>query len=328
MKDLIITKPIRLIELFAGIGSQAMALRNLEADFETYKTCEWWIQPNASYKAIHYSSDTTDYSKGKTKEELQDWLFNKGISNDGKKPMTLQQIQRKPEMWLRDTYNNIKATKNLVNIQQARGEDLEIRETEKYTYILTYSFPCQDLSVAGKMRGMDRNAGTRSGMLWEVERLLKETRELPQILLMENVPQVMQKKNMHNFLEWQQFLESKGYKNYAQLLNAKDYGIAQNRNRAYMVSVLGDYNYTFPTAIPLTTCMADYLEDEVEEKYYINTEKAKNLIVDLVESGKLDKEISNTIRGGGRGSTDRHQWDLLKTERDPIKATKFMQNKE
>ena len=72
-------------------------------------------------------------------------------------------------------------------------------------------------------------------MLWEVERLLGEMDELPQVLLMENVPQVMQKKNMHNFLAWQQFLESKGYKNYAQILNAKDYGVAQNRQRAFMV---------------------------------------------------------------------------------------------
>ena len=328
MEKLEIKNHIRLIELFAGIGSQAMALRNIGADFETYRTCEWWVQPNASYKAIHYPDDNTDYSGEMTKEQLQQWLFSKGISSDGKKPMTLQQIQRKPEKWLRDTFNNIKATKNLVNIQQAKGKDLGIEETEKYTYILTYSFPCQDLSVAGKMKGMDRGAGTRSGMLWEVERLLKETEQLPQILLMENVPQVMQKKNMHNFLEWQQFLESKGYKNYAQTLNAKDYGIAQNRNRAYMVSVLGDYSYTFPGPVPLTTCMADYLEDEVEEKYYINTEKAENLIIDLVESGKLDKEVSNTIRGGGRGSTDRHQWDLLKTERDPIKATKCTQSKE
>lgn len=300
MEKLEIKNHIRLIELFAGIGSQAMALRNIGADFETYRTCEWWVQPNASYKAIHYPDDNTDYSGEMTKEQLQQWLFSKGISSDGKKPMTLQQIQRKPEKWLRDTFNNIKATKNLVNIQQAKGKDLGIEETEKYTYILTYSFPCQDLSVAGKMRGMDRGAGTRSGMLWEVERLLKETEQLPQILLMENVPQVMQKKNMHNFLEWQQFLESKGYKNYAQTLNAKDYGIAQNRNRAYMVSVLGDYSYTFPGPVPLTTCMADYLEDEVEEKYYINTEKAENLIIDLVESGKLDKEVSNTIRGGQR----------------------------
>ena len=311
MAKLKIDNKIRLIELFAGVGSQAMALRNIGADFEHYLTCEWWVQPIASYKAIHMPDDDKNYSAAHNKEELINILFEAGISSDGKNPMTREQIARKPEKWLRETYNNIIATHNIVNITKAAGNDLGIKDTDKYTYIMTYSFPCQDLSVAGKMAGMDKGAGTRSGMLWEVERLLDEITELPQILLMENVPQVMQKKNMHNFLAWQQFLESKGYRNYAQLLNAKDYGVAQNRQRAFMVSILGDYEYEFPEPIPLTKVMADYLEPEVPENYYVNSEKAEQLIVDLVESGKLDKQISNTIRGGGRGSLDRHQWDAV-----------------
>jgi DNA (cytosine-5)-methyltransferase 1 len=292
MQNIAITKPIRLIELFAGIGSQAMALRNLGVKYENYITCEWWVQPNASYKAIHKADDSTDYSNGMTKEQLQQWLFGKGISSDGKKPMTLQQIQRKPEKWIRDTYNNIKATHNLVNIQQATGKELDIVDTEKYEYILTYSFPCQDLSIAGKMEGMDEGSNTQSSMLWEVKRLLEECGELPQILLMENVPQVMRKKNIANFEKWRQFLESRGYKNYAQLLNAKDYGVAQNGNRAFMVSVLGDYNYTFPDPIPLKKCMEDYLEDEVAESYYVNTEKAASLIADMIESEMAQTEAT------------------------------------
>lgn len=290
MEQLTIEKPIRLIELFAGIGSQAMALRNIGANFEKYLICEWWVQAFASYKAIHFADDQTDYSEEKTKEELISILHELGISNDGKEPMKLEQIRKKPEKWLRETYNNIRATKNIVNIVAAAGSDLKVVDTDKYTYILTYSFPCQDLSVAGKMRGMDKGSGTRSGMLWEVERLLGEMDELPQVLLMENVPQVMQKKNMHNFLAWQQFLESKGYKNYAQILNAKDYGVAQNRQRAFMVSILGDYSYEFPDPIPLTKTMADYLELEVDESYYVDSEKADKLIIELMESGRLKKD--------------------------------------
>lgn len=290
MEQLTIEKPIRLIELFAGIGSQAMALRNIGANFEKYLICEWWVQAFASYKAIHFADDQTDYSEEKTKEELISILHELGISNDGKEPMKLEQIQKKPEKWLRETYNNIRATKNIVNIVAAAGSDLKVVDTDKYTYILTYSFPCQDLSVAGKMRGMDKGSGTRSEMLWEVERLLGEMDELPQVLLMENVPQVMQKKNMHNFLAWQQFLESKGYKNYAQILNAKDYGVAQNRQRAFMVSILGDYSYEFPDPIPLTKTMADYLELEVDESYYVDSEKADKLIIELMESGRLKKD--------------------------------------
>lgn len=188
MKQLTITKSIRLIELFAGIGSQAMALRNIGADFEKYLICEWHTAAIASYKAIHFENDNADYSQGKTKEELADILFNLGISSDGKNALTHQQIARKSEQWLRTMYNNIKATNNLVNITKITGEQLQITQPEKYTYIMTYSFPCQDLSIAGKMAGMNKGAGTRSGLLWEAERLLNETHTLPQILLMENVP--------------------------------------------------------------------------------------------------------------------------------------------
>ena len=106
--------------------------------------------------------------------------------------------------------------------------------------------------------------------MWEVERLLNECTELPQVLLMENVPQVHGKKNKEHFDKWIEFLESKGYSNFWQDLNAKDYGIPQNRNRCFMVSILGDYSYEFPTPIPLTLKLGDMLETEVDEKYYLS----------------------------------------------------------
>lgn len=293
-----ITNHIRLIELFAGIGSQAMALRDMGADFESWVTCEWWTQPNASYKAIHCEHDTTDYSEELTREAVIDYLFKKGISADGKKPMTRDQIAKKPEKWQRDTYNNIFATKNLVNIQQVHGEDLKIIDPEENTYILTYSFQCQDLSVAGKMRGMDKGSNTRSSMLWEVERLLSECEVLPQVLLMENVPQVMGKKNKANFEIWQEYLTSRGYRNFAQIINAADHGVAQKRNRAYMVSILGDFDYQFPKPYDLEKCMDDYLEEEVEEKFYYTSEQTEALIAERKLEKLQDKTLSNTIRGG------------------------------
>lgn len=87
-----ITKPIRLIELFAGYGSQAMALERIGAKFEKYLICEWCVQSFASYKAIHFVEDKTDYSEGISQKQLIDILFKYGISNDGKNPMTLKQI--------------------------------------------------------------------------------------------------------------------------------------------------------------------------------------------------------------------------------------------
>ena len=650
-----IDKPIRLIELFAGVGSQAMALRDLGADFEHYRIAEWEVSAFKSYKAIHMLGDNTDYSKDISKDDLPQILFNYGISTNGKDPMTLKEIQRKGEKWQRETYNNIKATNNLCSVCNFHGQDLAITDTNKYCYILTYSFPCftgdtlvltdkgykqiknmqvgdyvlthnnrykkvlktmnngkkpiyklkampvdeikctkdhrfyvremyrtyprkedgkrtrkrnfktpewlplsqlnknhyigvainqksefpkwegivfrwkdgrksriknqlsslmdnysfwwligryigdgwqrtqggiiiccskkelkdmpthlrncglnynvveektvykfhiplkelqefttqfgigafnkhltdmiynlpidylksfldgyisadgcvlkdgvykistisrelaygigqcvakayktpyriyktqrsdtcviegrivnskndfqvvwklkknkqdkafyedgyvwfpiqdieqtseeatvydieveddhsftangvivhncQDLSVAGKMQGMSKGSGTRSGLLWEVERLLNEINELPQVLLMENVPQVISRKNMSDFHKWQEFLEDKGYTNYVEILNAKNFGVAQNRERCFMVSLLGKWNYKFPQPIPLTKTMKDYLEDEVDEKYYINSDKANNLIQQLMESGQLQKtqEIS------------------------------------
>lgn len=125
------------------------------------------------------------------------------------------------------------------------------------------------------MAGMERGSGTRSGLLWEVERLLKECNELPQVLLMENVPQVHGKKNKASFDEWCQFLESLGYKNYWKDLNAKDYGVPQSRNRCFMVSLLGDYSYEFPDPIELKLKLQDLLEDEVDEKYYLSDKMVK-----------------------------------------------------
>lgn len=130
---------------------------------------------------------------------------------------------------------------------------------------------------------MAKGSGTRSGLLWEVERLLNETEELPQILLMENVPQVHGTKHKVHFDAWIDFLKSKGYTSYWQDLNAKDYGVAQSRNRCFMVSVLGNELYEFPKPIELEKVMADYLEDEVDEKFYIKGEKADKLIQELID---------------------------------------------
>ena len=211
-----IDKPIRLIELFAGIGSQAKALKRLGANFEHYRICDFDKYAIKSYNAIHGTDFVTS------------------------------------------------------NITQITAADLGIVDTDKYCYIMTYSFPCQDLSLAGKGNGMAKGSGTRSGLLWEVERLLNECTELPQILLMENVTQVHGKKNKEHFEEWLAFLESKGYSNYWKDLNAKNFGIPQNRNRTFMVSVLGEYIYEFPEEFPLELRLKDMLETEVDEKFYLS----------------------------------------------------------
>ena len=109
------------------------------------------------------------------------------------------------------SYNAIHGTNfRTSDITKLSGRDLGIVDTGSYCYIMTYSFPCQDLSVAGKQKGMEKGSGTRSGLLWEVERLLNEVENLPQVLLMENVTQVHGEKNAADFQKWISFLEKKG----------------------------------------------------------------------------------------------------------------------
>lgn len=135
-----ITKPIRLIEFFAGIGAQYKALKRVFDNVESYKTCEWAYNSILSYNAIHVQ-DHTDYSKGKTKEQMLERI--KGISTNYNEPLSDKQLAKKSEEWVRTAYNNIIATHNLVNIMDVKGGDLEVKDTDKYEYILTYSFPCQ-----------------------------------------------------------------------------------------------------------------------------------------------------------------------------------------
>jgi len=234
-----ITKPIRLIELFAGYGSQAMALKRIGAKFEHYRVVEFDKYAIASYNAVH----GTDF----------------------------------PTM----------------DITKVHAEDLNICNTETFTYLLTYSFPCTDLSIAGKQAGMSKGSGTRSGLLWEVERILTEIRdsngELPQILFMENVPQVHSQDNMPDFIKWLDFLESLGYTNYYQDLNAKNYGVAQKRERCFMFSFLGECNYNFPQPIQLTKRIRDYQEKVVDNKFYVSD----NALKGFAERAKKQKEKRN-----------------------------------
>lgn len=169
---------------------------------------------------------------------------------------------------------------------------------------------------------MAKGTGTRSGLLWEVERILDECDgNLPQVLLMENVPQVIGKKNIKDFQEWRKKLEQLGYSNYVQLLNSKNYGIPQNRNRCFMVSILGKYHYTFPKKIPLKLKLKDMLEDKVDEKYYLSQKAIDGFLahnIKQVENGwhmmfephERERESSNTICSRNpTGATDNYIYD-------------------
>lgn len=273
-----INKPIRLIQLFAGYGSQLLAFKYLGVQVEDYKISEFAVKSIQAYKDLHHAEDDTDYSENLTKEEVFAELFRTGISADYNAPMSFEQIKRMGESKARRVYNNIRATRNLVSVCNIKGADLEIEDTDKYDYIMTYSFPCQDLSNSGKRAGMEKGSGTRSGLLWEVERLLLEMKERPQVLLMENVPDVIGSKNMKAFSEWIATLDGLGYKSKWQVLNATEFNVPQNRARCFMVSVLGDWYYDFPKPVGCDIALKDVLEENVDESYYLKPEVVISLI--------------------------------------------------
>ena len=272
-------KHIRLIEFFAGIGAQAKALEILGADFEHWRTCEWSWQSITAYNAIHMNGLTPGTSH-LTYDEVLDRLD--GISNDSCQPMSREQIKRRGEEWARTILGKMIANHNFCpDVSRLHGKDLKIVDKANNTYLLTYSFPCQDLSLAGTQKGYERGSGTRSGLLWEVERILLECQELdalPQVLIMENVPQVIGKNSIQPFNEWLAALEKMGYANYYKLLNGKDYGIPQNRNRCFMVSILGNYSFHFPRKMKLRYCLNDFKEKKVDEYYYLSDELVASFV--------------------------------------------------
>lgn len=159
---------------------------------------------------------------------------------------------------------------NLGDISKIDVEDVPDHD------LFTYSFPCQDISVAGKGKGFDKDSGTRSGLLWECQRIIEKKK--PKYLLMENVKNLISDKFMAGFNEWIEYLENLGYSSYWDVLNAKDFGVPQNRERVFMISILGEHDpYVFPEPIELKLRLKDILESKVDEKYYLDSERTNKL---------------------------------------------------
>ena len=172
---------------------------------------------------------------------------------------------------------------NLGDISKINVDDIPDHD------LFTYSFPCQDISVAGKMEGIEKGQ-TRSGLLYECERIIEGKK--PKYLLLENVKDLVGKKFKPQFDEWLKYLEELGYTNYWKVLNAKDYGIPQNRERVFVVSILGTHEpFRFEEGKDLSLRLKDILEKNVDEKYYINTDRAKQLIEILKKKGDLKADI-------------------------------------
>lgn len=210
--------PLRLIELFAGIGSQTQALTNIGIAHKVVAISEIDKYAIQSYEAMH------------------------GITN------------------------------NLGDIRKIE----ELPDADLWTY----SFPCQDISVAGKGAGIKE--GTRSGLLFEVERLLRVASEkgtLPKYLLLENVKNLVSKKFKADFDKWLDFLAELGYTNYWRVLNAKDYGIPQNRERVFCVSIRGEHKpFVFPKPKELSIRLRDMIDETVDERFYLKESTIRSIL--------------------------------------------------
>ena len=168
------------------------------------------------------------------------------------------------DKWAIKAYNALHDNvRNYGDIAKINPEDLPDFD------LFTYSFPCQDISVAGYQKGINKN--TRSGLLYECEKIIEVKR--PKYLLLENVKQLVGKKFKQQFDEWLKYLESLGYTNYWKVLSATDYGVAQTRKRVFVISILNDtQGFSFPEPFPLKKTLKDYLENEsdVTQEYYCN----------------------------------------------------------
>lgn len=182
---------------------------------------------------------------------------------------------------------------NAIYSENFEPVDITKLERLKQTDLFCYSFPCQDISVAGLGAGIE--VGTRSGLLYEVRRLLLQAKQdgwLPKYLLLENVKNLVGKKFKPKFDEWLDFLETLGYETEWFVLNSKDFGMAQNRERVFAVSCLGGIPRKIkPQPIELTKTMADYIDPVVDEKYYYSSETVKKLLENLNNNDFLEREI-------------------------------------
>jgi DNA (cytosine-5)-methyltransferase 1 len=247
------TKTIKLFETFAGLGAQHKALTNISKrmkqhnketlNIEEIGISEWYIDAILSYDLIHNGNYSLFKEPIPSDEEILKYIETFTLSKDSKNPTSFDRIKKYKKEYLKNLYIALKRTKNYGSILSIKGEHLPQID------LFTYSFPCQDISNAGKGQGINKEkqleCQTRSGLLWEIERILLELKELnrlPKFLLMENVKALLQVKHYQDWLVYERFLESIGYKNTTVVLNGIDFGIPQKRERVFCISELNGTN--------------------------------------------------------------------------------------
>lgn len=250
-----------------------------------------------SYAAIHcgLTPEMIESYEYPPAEEMADYLNSRniGYNFEENKPFDWRKKLKSKE--LKKYYLACILSKNM-------GDISKVNELP-YADLWAYSFPCTDISIAGRQAGIIKGK-TRSGLLYEIERLLNkavETNSLPKYLLLENVKNLLGKKFKAQFDEWVSFLDSIGYSTYYQIINAKECGIPQNRERVFAISIRKDIDtrkFTFPKPFDNGLRLKDILEDEVDEKYYIENDASKKLIQELLDNGTIDDNAVGVAQRG------------------------------
>lgn len=235
----------QVIETFSGIGAQAKALQRIENNNPNFKyniaaTVEWEIGAIYAYDIIHNGKQDLSKYDNYTKDDLLSLLKKNSISSDGKTPLSESSLKRMNTLQLKAILHSIENNNNFVDIKAVTADMLPEAD------LLTYSFPCQDLSISSywhkNFSGITKGSNNRSSLLWEIERILQEYekygKKKPRYLLMENVTAIQSTLHNDNFLLWQDELEGLGYKSFPVDLNARNFGVPQNRRRTYMLSIL------------------------------------------------------------------------------------------
>lgn len=275
-------EPIRILEFFSGVGMQRMAFDKLGVNYESVGTSEIDIPAILSYAAIHdgllESDETFEYP---TKEEMLNYLSERNIGLDFKTG----------KLKLPKNLDKIKQLYRATILSKCFGDISKISPSDLPDFdFMTYSSPCQDFSVAGKQQGAIRGQ-TRSGLLYECEKVIECKR--PKYLLLENVKNLVGKQFKPQFDEWLEYLETLGYTNYWKVLNSKSFGVPQNRERVFVLSILGEHDpYEFHSGFELDIRLKDILEFSVDEKYYLSKE-----VQDRFKPNDKFKDMSGNIVG-------------------------------
>lgn len=228
-----------VVELFSGIGSQIKAMKNLDMVIGESYTCEWNIHAIIAYDAIHRSTEIPFQVLRMHKDALYNELSKWNLSYEGKNESSDAMIRNLSPTVMRRLYSAIPGTNNFVNISFLEGSSIPDNID-----IMTYSFPCQDVSNVGAFhgynKGISKDSGSRSSLLWQVGRILQEmkdeNKQLPRFLLMENVPALLSERHIKDFEMWISDLKKLGYISKYYSLNALDFGLPQNRPRLIMIS--------------------------------------------------------------------------------------------